>query len=79
MKSKEIPEHNRKRLETIGNYLREYRFNEGLTQQEISENTHLHRNSIVRAENGKNYTLLSLFELTDFYQINTNELFSGID
>ena len=40
-----------KDLNTLATYLRELRFAEGITQQELSQNLNLHRNTIIRAEN----------------------------
>jgi transcriptional regulator with XRE-family HTH domain len=74
MANKEVPEQHVKRLEYIGIYLRELRFSEGLTQNELSLQANLHRNTIVRAENAKNMTLLSLFELADALEISPKEL-----
>jgi transcriptional regulator with XRE-family HTH domain len=81
MKKVEIPKHQQKRLEAIGIYLRELRFNEGLSQQELSKlpNLNLHRNTIQRVENGENMTLLTLCELVDAFDIHLNELFLEID
>lgn len=79
MSSKPIPENHHKRLEAISTYLRELRFNSGMTQQELSQNMNLHRNTIIRAENAKNLTLLTVFELADTFQISPSELISIID
>jgi transcriptional regulator with XRE-family HTH domain len=75
MSSRPIPEQHQKRLEIISIYLRELRFSEGLTQKDLSQTVNLHRNSIKRAENAKNLTLLSLFELADALNISPKELF----
>jgi transcriptional regulator with XRE-family HTH domain len=79
MSSKQIPAQHQKRLEIISTYLRELRFSEGLTQKELSQIMNLHRNTIIRAENAKNLTLLSLFELADALDININQLFQDIE
>lgn len=78
MSSKPIPDLHKKQLETISTYLRELRFSEGLTQTELSEKVSLHRNTIHRAENGGNTTLLTIFELADALDISASELFSII-
>jgi transcriptional regulator with XRE-family HTH domain len=72
---KTIPEHNLRRLEYLSTFLRELRLNSGLTQEELSQQTHFHRNSIIRAEKAKNITILSLFELADAFEISPKELF----
>lgn len=79
MTRKPIPDHHQKQLEVISTYLRELRFSEGLTQTELSEQVNLHRNTIHRAENGGNTTLLTIFELADALDINPAELFSIIE
>jgi transcriptional regulator with XRE-family HTH domain len=79
MKNKTIPENHTKRLKAISMYIRELRFSEGMTQQQVGEYSNLHRNSIVRAENAKNISLLSLFEIADTMEISLKELFLEID
>jgi transcriptional regulator with XRE-family HTH domain len=73
MTKKVIPKHHQKRLDEISSYLRELRFSNGLTQQELSHNLKLHRNTIQRVENGKNTTLLTIFELADALDIGISE------
>jgi len=77
MSNKPFSEHHRKRLEYLSIYLRELRINSGLTQKELSNNS-LHRNTIIRAENNHNITLLTLFELADAFDISLSELFQDI-
>jgi len=77
MNRKTIPEHQLKRLEYLSTYLKELRINEGISQHELCEN--LHRNTIVRVENAKNITLISLFNIADELQINIKELFMDIE
>jgi transcriptional regulator with XRE-family HTH domain len=74
-----LTDQNRKRLEYLGTYLRELRFNEGMTQKELSQNLNLHRNSIIRAENNHNITLLTVFELVDALDISLSELFQDME
>jgi transcriptional regulator with XRE-family HTH domain len=78
MPNKPIPEQHLKRFEYLSIFLRELRLNEGITQQELSQQMNLHRNSIIRAENSKNLTLISLFELADALDISPKELFQDI-
>jgi transcriptional regulator with XRE-family HTH domain len=73
---KAISEVHQKRLDLIASYLRELRFNENLTQKEISTDLNLHLNTIIRLENGHNMTLVSLFELCDYYQIAISQIFN---
>lgn len=74
MKKEILPDH-QKRLNAIGSYLRELRFSEGLTQKEIK--CGVHRNILSRIENpksSKNFTILTLFHLCDYYGIKPSEL-----
>jgi len=79
MKRKPIPEHQRRRFLILSTYLRELRFSEGLSQQELSNLVGLHRNTIINAESGYNLTLLNIFELSDVLDISPFELFSLIE
>jgi transcriptional regulator with XRE-family HTH domain len=79
MSSNPITEQHLKRLEYLSIYLRELRLNEGFTQKELSQQMKLHRNTIIRAENAKNLTLLSLFELADALDLSPKELFLDIE
>jgi transcriptional regulator with XRE-family HTH domain len=79
MSNKPIPAQHHKRLEYLSTFLRELRLNEGLTQQELSKQMKLHRNTVIRAENAGNMTLLSLFELADALDISPKELFLDIE
>jgi len=75
MKKPISPEY-QKRLNTIACYLRELRLNENLSQQEVEAG--IHRNSLSRIENSRNYTVISLFQICDFYGIEPSELLSII-
>ncbi len=79
MPNRTIPVQHLKRFEYISIFLRELRLNSGFTQEELSKQLNLHRNSIIRAEKAKNITLLSLFELADALDISPKELFQDID
>jgi len=74
-----LTDQNRKRLEYLSTFLRELRINNNLTQEELSRNLNLHRNSIIRAENAKNLTLLTVFELADALDISLSELFQDME
>jgi len=79
MSKKTIPESQQKRLDIFSLVAREYRFSMGLTQDEFSQNSGLHRNTIQRAENGKNITLLTVCELADALDLSLKELFQDIE
>lgn len=79
MPNRPIPEQQLQRFEYISIFLRELRLNSGLTQKELSQQTSLHRNSIINAEKARNITLLSLFELADALEISPKELFLDLE
>jgi len=81
MKTKTITPENQRRLEIFGMYMRELRRNQGLTQIELRKNlsTPPHRNTIIRAEAGKNISILTAFELADALDIEIKELFEMVD
>lgn len=79
MYKKEIPDIYQKRLNHLSTYLRELRINQGMTQKELCENLNLHRNTVIRAENAHNLTLLSLFELVDSLDISLKDLFCDVE
>jgi len=78
MSRKPVSNINRKRLLELSTFLRELRLNNNLTQQDLS-NYNLHRNTIIRAENNHNITLLTIFELADALDISLSELFLDIE
>ena len=79
MKKKTVSPKNKKRLEAIAIYLYELRLAESMTQNELSQTLNLHRNTIIRAENNHNMTLLTLFELADSLYISLSELFQDME
>lgn len=79
MIKKQIPDQHQKRLDYISTFLKEFRLSEGMTQKELSINSNLHRNTIIRAENAENLTLLSVFELADSLDISLHDLFQDIE
>lgn len=68
-----------KKLFLISNYFKELRFNENLTQVEVAEESGLHRNTISNIETKNNFTILTLLQLCDFYEISASELLSILD
>jgi len=79
MNTKSISEQHKKQLEEIGHYLKNLRLDESLSQLELSEHLSLHQNTIQRIEVGSNATLLTIFELADFYGLQPSELMSILD
>ena len=76
---KSIPDLHQKRLDSISSYIRELRFGEGMTQSEVCKELDLHKNTILRVENGYNMNLTTLFEIADFYGIPIGEMFADIE
>lgn len=77
---KEIQAHNKERLQAITSFLKWYRINSGLTQQELSEQAGIHRNTIVRYErcNHLNCNLLTILQIADALELNVNQIFLEI-
>ena len=78
---KEIQEHNKERLQAVQSFLKWYRINSGLNQQELSEYSDVHRNTISRYESTipKNLTLLTVFEIADALELDVNQIFLEIE
>ena len=78
---KPIPEHHKERLKEVTEFLKWYRINNGYSQQELSESSGVHRNTIVRAEtcHPVNLNLLTVFALADALDVSINELFQDIE
>ncbi len=81
MKPKEIQKHNKERLKVISGFLKWYRINNGISQQELSENSGVHRNTIVRYESNcpRNLTLITIFEIADALEVDINQIFMEIE
>ena len=79
MSDKPLKENNIKRLEYISNFLKELRILNGMTQSELSKQTNIHTNTIQRAEQAKNFSLLSLFKIVDGLDIPLKDLFLDIE
>lgn len=77
--TKNIPKCFQHKLDTLSQVLVECRFIENQSQCDVSDEIDIHRNTIVRAENGKNITLVSLFMLSDYYEMPLSDLFSVIE
>ncbi|NMC57769.1 MAG: helix-turn-helix transcriptional regulator [Candidatus Methanofastidiosa archaeon] len=76
---KPVPESYNLKLQRLSSLLKEYRINNGYSQIGLSEYLNIHRNTLSRAENGKNITLLSLLELADTLEIDLVDLFVDIE
>lgn len=62
----------------IGNFLKELRKENNLTQEELADQFNVSRRTITRWETGNNMPDLSLLvEIADFYDVDLRELFNG--
>lgn len=68
-----------RRLNYISLFLKNIRINDGLSQQDVSDQCNLHRNSIHRVENAQNITVLTLLELCEAYNLPLAEMFMEIE
>jgi len=79
---KEIQQHNKERLQAISSFLKEYRINSGFTQQELSEYSDVHRNSIILIEDidlPHPPNIMTIFKLADAMELDVNQLFLEIE
>lgn len=74
MVKKAHPEEYYKKLEFIGSLIKEYRVNSGYSQIQLAEYLNLHRNTLSRAERGKNLTLLSIIEICETLELDWKEI-----
>nr|WP_319571242.1 helix-turn-helix transcriptional regulator [uncultured Draconibacterium sp.] len=65
MKSKTLSRYQHEQLRLLGQFFRELRFVNGLTQNELSQMTNVHYRTIQRLEQGENVTALSIIEIGD--------------
>ncbi len=79
MKSKNVQKKYDKQLFAISSYFKELRYAENLTQAEVGIEAGLNRNTILNIENIKNFKILTLFQLCEFYRVSASELLSIID
>lgn len=70
-----VPEENQRILSEIASYLHEYRIQCGYTRDELCQITNVHRNTILRAEKGRNISLLTLIEIANSLELPLKELF----
>lgn len=79
MKNYPKSEHFSKRYDEIRMFIKTYRLNDGMTQQEFSDIAGIHINTIQNFEYGKNITLLTLFSCIDAMGLSLSEFFAGMD
>ncbi len=79
MPTKSVNNRYQKHFDLISAYLRELRSSENKTQVEVGDESGLHRNTLLRVENSKNFTIVTLFQLADYYGMQPSEIISIID
>ena len=70
------------RLRAVTGFLKMYRINNsGLTQLNLSLNSGVHRNTIVRYEscNPENLTLQTIFDIADALELDVNQIFLEVE
>lgn len=73
-----MQEHQIKRIEEIGLFIKNWRLNEGYSQYEFSKITNKHSNTISHIEVGNNITLLTLLDCLDAMEMTVSEFFECI-
>ncbi len=64
----------RARHKEVGNLIRNWRINEGMTRNELCIASEVHHNSICRAEAGENMTLMNLMKIADGLGVRIQDL-----
>ena len=70
---------NRDRLLYIGQYIKQLRLFEGLTQHEAATMIGISRNSLQNIECGHNTTLTTIFKIVDFYDLGLSDIFIDVE
>lgn len=78
MDRKPIPDQYKKRYDEIRMFIKNYRINDGLTQNDFGLMAELHTNTIQNLETGKNITMLTLFGCIDAMGMTLSEFFEGM-
>lgn len=79
MKSKLIPDQQRKRYDEIRLFVKNYRINDGITQRDFGSMAEIHTNTLQNLESGKNITMLTLFGCIDALGMTLSEFFEGME
>jgi len=73
-KKQEIPPEFKRMLAFIGGILRQYRWEEYLTQKEVQEQSGIHHRTISRIENGESISLVTLFHYLKFLNLEMTDI-----
>jgi len=66
-------------LQYIGRYIREFRICEGLTQVEAAKMIGISESCLQKVEYGNNFTIATLFKISDTYDLRITDFFSELD
>ena len=67
------------RLLYIGQYIKQLRLYEGLSQNDAALLIGINRISLQNAEYGHNITLTTIFKIVDFYDLSLSEIFVDVE
>jgi transcriptional regulator with XRE-family HTH domain len=80
MSKRIITQHQKKRMEEISLFIKNFRINDGLTQSDFSKLSEIHHNTIQRFEAGnKNITISTLFNMIDAMEMSLSEFFENME
>ena len=79
-KKKQIPEHQRKRIEEITLFIKNWRISEGLSQHEFGILSDSHTNTIYNIEtHSKNISILTILNCIDAMELTVSQFFEGVE
>jgi transcriptional regulator with XRE-family HTH domain len=71
----QLTKRNERRLSSIGSYLKEWRFTEGMTREQVSEELKIHHHTLRRIETGiGGYNIVHIFKLADYFGVSPEEV-----
>ena len=80
MSKKQIPENQRKRIDEITMFIKNWRINEGLSQREFSKLADVHVNSIYNLERQRGSNLITILKcISAMDNMTLSEFFSEIE
>jgi len=80
MSKRRITKYQKKRLQEISMFIRNWRLNECLTQSDFSKLSESHTNTIQRLESGKqNLSIITLFNCVDAMGLTLAQFFDGME
>ena len=77
-RKKELPYHQQKRLSEIGSFIKNWRLNEGLSQEEFAHLAEIHPNTILNINNNS-ISLITLLKCIDAMELTPSQFFDGIE